>query len=86
MRCRIWCLNKETNHFLTPHQLLDFAVPAEHFSKLPHRVCQVAQLHMISSPQWDPLKGADGVSIQQEARNSGAHRIYQTGKRLDLEK
>lgn len=70
--------------FLTPHQLFYLIIPAEHFSKPPYCILQVAQLHVVSSAQWDPLEGAHSVSVQEETWHSGAHRVHQAGKRLNL--
>lgn len=70
--------------FLSPHQLFYLIVPAEHFSKPPYCVLQVTQLHVVSSPQWDLLKGTHSMPVQEKTWNSGAHRVHQAGKRLDL--
>lgn len=68
------------------HQLLDLAAPAEHSGKPPNSDLQVAQLHVVPSPQRDPLEGTHGVPVQKKTWNGGAHGVHQAGERLNLQR
>lgn len=70
---------------LTPHKVFDLCAPSQDFSKPLHRVHQVAQLHVVGSPEWGPHKGAHSVPVEQETRHRRPDCIHQAGKRLNLE-
>lgn len=66
------------------HQLCDLIIPIEHLSKVFDCDLEVTQLHVIASLQSNLLKWTHGVSVQEETWYSGAHCVYQAGKRLNL--